>query len=162
MKKRILSITLALLIALTALLPMAASAASFSSSHAAFKAGGSTYKLGSTSTAWKSKVGKYKRTKKSGCTIAVNAYTYKFSSAGVTVETIQKTKKSKESIYSVVITGKKVSTSRGLKVGSTVSKMTSLYGTKYKKSGSTYTYSAGGKKLVIKTSKNKVTRIAIL
>jgi hypothetical protein len=80
----------------------------------------------------------------------------------VSVETLVKTKTKKETVISVIITGKTVSTSAGLKVGSTVSKMTSLYGNKYKKSGSTYTYSAGGKQMVVSTSKNKVTRITLM
>lgn len=162
MKKKILGLTLAAILVLVTILPAAAMAASFSSSNAAFKAGGTTFKLGSTSTAWKSKIGSYRRTALDGCTVGVKAYTYKFSSAGVTVETVQKTAKSKEAIYSVVITKNKIATSRGLKVGHSVTKMISLYGEKYKKNGTTYTYSSGGKKMVVKTSKNKITRIALL
>lgn len=160
-KKRLIAFLMLGLMLMSMLsMPVTAFAAGFSSSSVGFKAGGTTYKVGSTSTGWKSKLGSYKRKAYDGCTAGTQSCMYTFSSKGVKVETLVKSKK--ESIISVIITGKSVVTAGGLKVGATVDKMTSIYGTGYKKSGTTYTYSSGGKSMVVKTSGSKVTQITLM
>jgi len=162
MKRKITGISLAVLLAVSALLPMAALAAgSFKSSDAAFKVGSSTYSIGTTSTGWKDKLGKYTKKESDGCTLGESSYLYNFSSKGVKVETLYTSKTKKETVISVVITGTSVGTAGGLKVGADVSKMTDIYGTKYKQSGSTYTYSAGSMRMVISTSKDVIKKITI-
>jgi len=163
MKKKIAGISLALIIAVNVLIPMAILAAgSFTSGDAAFKVGSTTYKLGTTSTSWKTGLGKYKRTEQDACYLGEKAYLYNFSAKGVKVETLVKDKTGKETVIGVIITGTSIGTAGGLKVGLTVEKMESIYGTGYKKSGTTYTYSAGGKKMVVSTSKDKITKITLL
>jgi len=164
MKKRLLALCLVLLMGVVmvdfAVPAPALAAGSFSASHAAFKVGSKVYKVGTTSTGWKTKLGRHSRKQYDACTAGCTSYMYTFSGKGVKVETLVKNKK--ESIIAVIITGKSIGTSRGLKVGATVKKMTTLYGKNYAKSGSTYTYSSGGKKMVVKTtSKNKVSKITL-
>lgn len=160
-KKRLIAFfMLALMLVSMLSMPLTAYAAGFSSGSVAFKAGGTTFKVGSTSTSWKSKMGSYKKKKYDGCTVGKERYMYTFSSKGVKVETLMKSKK--ETIISVIITGKSIPTSGGLKVGSTVTSMTNIYGTGYKKSGTTYTYSSGGRSMIVRTSGSKVTRITLM
>ena len=163
MMKQIAGISLVLLIALNVHIPMAIiTVGSFESGDAAFKVSSTTYELGTTSTTWKSELGKYNRTEQDACYLGEKAYLYNFTGNGVKIETLVKDKSSTEIVIGVIITGTSVGTAGGLKVGQTVEKMESIYGTGYKKSGSTYTYSAGGKKMVISTSKDKVTKITLI
>jgi len=158
--KRIASLSAVVLVVLVTLLSSEALAASFLSAQSAFKVGSTVYKVGSTSTTWKSKLGKHTKKKYDGCTVGTTSYMYNFSGKGIKVETLVSGKK--ETIIGAVITGKTIATSKGLKVGHTVAKMTTLYGTGYSKSGNTYTYSAGGKKMVVNVSaKDKITKITL-
>lgn len=143
---------------LTAALP--AGAASFAASRAAIKYAGSTYRIGQTGTGWKSKLGSYTR-KMNNSDGALFSFTYTFKALGVKVRTLYSATLNKEKIVAVLVTGKSVSTAAGLKVGHGYAKMSALYGTKYKKSGKVYTYSAGGRKLQIKASNGRVAAFKI-
>ncbi len=163
MKRRIMAwFALVLLVVGMVAAPQLATAASFTAAKAAIKVGSTTIKVGATSTGWKSKLGKYSRKAYDGCTEGTQSYLYTFSGKGVKVETLLKTKTNKETVMSFVITGKTVGTSTGLKVGNTKERMETLYGTGYSKSSSTYTYSAGGKSMVVKFSGDKVKSITLL
>lgn len=136
-------------------------AATFTASKAGIKYG-SSYKLGSTSTTWKSKLGSYSRKKYDACTIGVASYMYTFSSKGVKIETVVPKKGAKEQIISIILSKKTVPTIAGLRVGDKVSKMEQLYGTGYKKSGSTYTYTAGSTRMKVTTKSGKVSKITFI
>lgn len=163
MKRRVQALVLVFLVAISVLSATVASAApSYTSSKAGIKYSGKTYKVGTTSTTWKKKLGKYSRKKYDACTCG--DYSYMYTYKGIKVETAYAIKKRKETVMSFVITSSKYPTANGLKVGQTVSKMKKLYGEKYKKSGTSYTYTAGNTSMIIKADKktNKIKSITIL
>lgn len=150
MKRRIaLLCTLLMLVSLVCA-PLIASAASFSASKADMRVKGGTYRLGSTSTKWKDKLGAYTVKKYDGCTAGTDAYMYTFKSKGVKVETLQKRGSSKEEIITIILSKKSIGTSLGLKVGNNLKKMELKYGTDYEKSGTTCTYTAGKVSMVVR------------
>lgn len=154
----------ALLIAVSLLLSAAAVCAdSFSSTDAGIRYRG-TYRIGSTSTGWKKSLGKYTRKKYDGCTAGTNSYMYTFKSRGVKVETLQSKKGGAEQIITIILSKKTVPTIAGLRVGDKVSKMVSLYGTGYKKSGTTYKYTRGTYRMTVNTNAKtqKITKITLL
>jgi hypothetical protein len=153
---------LAMLLILVSLLSAfeGALAASFTRSKAAMRVGSSTYKIGSTSKTWKSKLGRYTRKSYDACAEGCKSYMYNFSRRGVKVETIVKANR-KEYISGIIITRRRVGTAAGLKVGHSLSTMVRLYGKGYSKSGTTYTYRSGGRGLRVKSRRNKVSSITI-
>lgn len=165
-KRRFFSLMMALALCLSLLImpDVAFAKKDFTGTKAAFKVGSTTYKIGGTSKTWKNKLGKSKRTENESYEEGLQSFTYNFSARGVKIETTLKTKNNKETIVSVIITGKSVKTSSGLKVGSTVETMIKLYGEGYRKSNATtYTYTAGGKMMAVKVDKNdKVKSITML
>jgi len=163
MMKQIAGICLVLLIALNVHIPVAVlTAGSFESGDAAFKVNSTTYELGTMSTTWKSELGKYNRTEQDACYLGEKAYLYNFTGSGVKIETLVKDESDTEIVIGVIITGTTVETAGGLKIGHAVTKMESIYGTDYKKSGSTYTYSADGKQMVVTTSKDNIIKITLI
>ena len=150
--------TLFALVWLTACIP--AGAASFSKSGAAIKYGGSVFRIGQTSTKWKSKLGSYTR-KQNETNGALVSYTYTFKARGVKVSTLYSAKLKKEKIVSVLIVGKSVATSGGLRVGNSRDKMAKLYGKKCTRNGDVYTYKAGGRHLKVKAIGNRVYGIKV-
>ena len=161
--KLIAGICLALLITLNVYAPAAIlPAGSFESGDAAFTVSSSTYELGTKSETWKSELGKYNRTEQDACYLGEKAYLYNFTGNGVKIETLVKDKSGTEIVIGVIITGTSVGTAGGLNVGHAVTKMESIYGTGYKKSGSTYTYSAGGKQMVVSTGNDIITKITLI
>lgn len=89
---------------------------------------------------------------------------YTFKSRGVKVETLQSKKGGAEQIITIILSKKTVPTIAGLRVGDKVSKMVSLYGTGYKKSGTTYKYTRGAYRMTVNTNAKtqKITKITLL
>ena len=150
--------TLIALVWLTACIP--AGAASFSKSGAAIKVNGSVFRIGQTSTKWKSMLGNYTR-KQNETSGSLSSYTYTFKGKGIKVSTLYSAKLKKEKIVSILIVGKSVATSSGLRVGNSRSKMAKLYGKKCTRNGNVYTYKAGGRRLKVKAIGNRVYGIKI-
>ena len=150
--------TIVALIWLSACIP--AGAASFTKSAAAIKYGGSVFRIGQTSTKWKSKLGKYTR-KRIETNGSLTSYAYTFKTRGIKVSTLYSAKLKKEKIVSVLMVTKAVPTSGGLRVGNTRDKMAKLYGKKCTIKGNIYTYKAGGRILKVKAIKNRVYGIKI-
>lgn len=149
-----------LMIAACLTLSLSAGAASFAAPRAGMKYKGTTYRIGQTSTKWKSKLGKYTR-KLNDTSGSLTSYSYTFKKRGVRVTTLYSSKLEKEKIVSILIVGKSVTTAGGLKVGQGYSKMTGMYGKKYVKNKGVFTYKAGSRKLQIKASGGKITAIKI-
>ncbi len=135
----------------------------YTSKKAAFKVGVTTYRIGTTSKTWKKKLGNYTRKQSDGDSEEYAYYIYNFSNRNVRVETLCNLETNKETVVGVLITGRTVGTSDGLKVGNTFKKMIRIYGEGYKKSGSsTYTYTAGGNSMAVKIQNNKVKSITLM
>jgi hypothetical protein len=149
-----------LLISACLAMSLPAGAASFSAARAGMKIGGVNYRVGQTSTKWKSKLGTYSR-KLNETNGTLASYTYTFKKKGVRVTTLYSSKLRKEKIVSILIVGKSVPTAGGLKVGHGYSKMTGMYGKKFKQSGRVYTYKSGSRKLQVKASGGKISAIKI-
>ncbi len=149
-----------LLITACLALSLPAGAASFSTARAGIKVSGVNYRIGQTSTKWKSKLGSYSR-KLNETNGTLISYTYTFKKKGVRVTTLYSSKLRKEKIVSILIVGKSVTTAGGLKVGQGYSKMTGMYGKKYTKKGAVYTYKAGSRRLQVKASGGKIAAIRI-
>lgn len=138
--------------------------ADFSASGAGVK-GSSTIKVGAsvTSSKLKKAFGSWSsRKSQDACVGCYASYVYKWSSKGVKVETVQRKKDGNEEVVSIVLSGKKVKTIGGLKVGDSVEKIAKIYGTKAKVSGGKYRYESGSYTLSIATKNNKVTKITII
>lgn len=158
-----LMMTIVLLFSMVIMPDVAFAKKDFTGSKAAFKVGSTTYKIGTTSKTWKSKLGKYTRRENESFVDGMQSFTYTFSGKGVKIETTLRTKTKKETVVSIVITGKTVKTSGGFKVGSTLDEMVDLYGSGYRKSNSTtYTYTAGGRMMAVKFTNDKVKSITML
>jgi hypothetical protein len=136
-----------------------AGAATFAKDKAGIKYGGVAYRIGQTSTGWKSKLGSYTRKLLSDGSIA--SYSYTFKSKGVRVYTLYSKTLKKEKIASIVLVGKSAATVNGLKVGDSGARMTKLYGSGFHRDGNLYTYKAGGRHLTVKASGNRVSAIKI-
>ena len=154
----------ALLLVLMLLTSLTASyaAASFTKSGAGVRYNG-TFKLGATTSeaALKKAFGSnYKRSVDSGCTFGYATYRYNFSSKGIMIETLQKTKGAKEQIITIQISKSTVPTIAGLRVGNSVSTLGKKYGTKCQISGTTAQYKSGSYYMRVYTkSKKTVSKI---
>ncbi len=157
MKRKLLA-GIMIMVCLIANIP--AGAASFSKAKAGIKYGGAVYRVGQTSTKWKSKLGKYSR-KLVETNGSIISYSYTFKGKGIKVSTLYSTKYKKEKIVSILMVGKAVPTNSGLRVGNSGSKVVSLYGKSYTKKGNLYTYKAGGRRLIVKAIGNRVYGIKI-
>ncbi len=149
-----------LLITACLALSLPAGAASFSTARAGIKISGVNYRIGQTSTKWKSKLGSYSR-KLNETNGSLVSYTYTFKGKGLRVTTLYSTKLRKEKIVSFLMVGKSAATAGGLRVGNTRAKMTRLYGKSYRRGGNIYTYKAGGRHLKVKAIGNRVYGIKI-
>ena len=156
MKRTILTVLIVACLALS--LPTAA--ASFAASRAGMKYNGVVYRIGLTSTKWKSRLGTYTR-KLYDTNGSLTSYAYTFKKRGVRVTTLYNSIKKKEKITSILVVGKSVSTAGGLKVGQNYAKMTGTYGKKFTRVGNIYTYKAGGRRLQIKASGGRIAAIKI-
>jgi hypothetical protein len=157
MKRKLLA-GIMIMVCLIASIP--AGAASFAKSKAGIKYGGAVYRVGQTSTKWKSKLGKYSR-KLVETNGSLLSYRYTFKGKGIRVSTLYSTKYKKEKIVAILMVGKTVPTNSGLRVGNSGSKMVNLYGRSYSKKGNLYTYKAGGRRLIVKAIGNRVYGIKI-
>ena len=153
-----LALALALLLSWTATL----AGASFTSSGAGVRYGGKNIRLGDKTTPAKLAgiFGKYD-SRKTDSTISFGfaTYLYTFKSKGIAIETFQKKKgDSKEKIIRIIVTGKKIPTLAGMKVGNGDSVLEKKYGTKRAKSGSKLLYRAGKYNLLVYTKSKKITK----
>jgi hypothetical protein len=151
-------LTFLVVICLTLSLPTAA--ASFSTARAGMKYKGVVYRVGSKSTKWKTRLGNYTR-KVQETSGSLTSYTYTFKKRGVRVTTLYSSKLKKEKITSILIVGKSVTTAGGLKIGQGYSKMKGMYGKKFTRAGSVFTYKAGSRRLQIKASGGRIAAIKI-
>jgi hypothetical protein len=133
----------------------------FRLARAGMKIGGVNYRVGQTSTKWKSKLGTYSEnsTKTKRHPRFIYLYLQKEGRSG-DVE-LYSSKLRKEKIVSYPDRGQIRPHAGGLKVGHGYSKMTGKYGKKFKKSGRVYTYKSGSRKLQVKASGGKISAIKI-